>query len=462
MAHGGRSRKTRQLAFAWGEAGEAQPNSTQGREPTAAPSTQGPDEPGLMAAVVEHDNMLAALRRVRSNRGGPGVDGMTVEQLPGYLREHWRRIRAELMAGRYQPQAIRRVELPKPGGGVRQLGIPTVLDRLIQQALHQVLEPVFEPTFSEHSYGFRPGKGAHQALAAAKRHVAEGREWVVDLDLEKFFDHVNHDKLMGQLAHRVADKRVLLLVREYLRAGVLINGVVVERDEGTPQGGPLSPLLSNIVLTALDRELERRGHRFCRYADDCNIYVRSERAGQRVMASVSRFVERRLKLKVNRAKSAVARTAERKFLGYRLTVSEGQARLEVAPASVERYRDKVRDLTRRRRGVSLARVLGELRSYVYGWLSYFRYGAQDWLWEQLDGWTRRRVRQYQWVQWKNPRTRRRELVRLGVPQHKAGVGASAPWPASRLPQVQQALSNRYLADLGCPSLVRRRAELVAR
>ena len=415
-----------------------------------------------MAAVVERDNMLAALKRVQANKGGPGADGMTVAQLPGYLREHWRAIRAALLAGRYQPQAIRRVDIPKPGGGLRALGIPSVLDRLIQQALLQVLEPVFEPTFSPHSYGFRPGRSAHMALAAAKRYAAEGRGWVVDLDLEKFFDRVNHDKLMGKLAKRVADKRVLLLVREFLQAGVLVNGVVMERAEGTPQGGPLSPLLSNIVLDELDRELERRGHRFCRYADDCNLYVRSERAGQRVMASVSAFVERKLKLVVNRAKSAVARLAERKFLGYRLTADERGAHLQVAPRSVERFREKVRELTRRRRGVSLEQMLVELRQYAYGWLSYFRYGEWPNLFGALDGWVRRRVRQYQWVLWKHPRTRRRELHARGVPWGAAGVGAIAPWPASRLPAVQQALSNHYLAALGCPCLVTRRAVLLAR
>jgi RNA-directed DNA polymerase len=461
MARGGRPQQTRQLAFAWDEAGEAQPKPAQGREPLAAPCSAGPDTPGLMTAVVERANMLAALKRVQANKGGPGVDGMTVAQLPGYLREHWRFIRAALLEGRYRPAAIRRVEIPKPGGGVRQLGIPTVVDRLLQQALLQVLEPVFEPTFSAHSYGFRPRRSAHGALAAAKRYVAEGREWVVDLDLEKFFDRVNHDRLMGKLAKRVADQRILRLVRDYLEAGVLVNGVVMERAEGTPQGGPLSPLLSNIVLDELDRELERRGHRFCRYADDCNIYVRSERAGQRVMASVSGFVERKLKLVVNRAKSAVARPSERKFLGYRLTADERGAHLQVAPTSVERFRAKVRELTGRRRGVSLGQMLVELRQYAYGWLSYFRLGEWDSLWRELDGWVRRRVRQYQWVLWKNPRTRRRELHRLGIPWRAAGVGATQPWRASRHPAVHRALNNQYLANLGCPCLETRRAALVA-
>ena len=412
--------------------------------------------------MVEHENMVAALKRVQANRGGPGADGMTVRQLPGYLKEHWRELRAALLAGHYRPAPVRRVELPKPGGGVRLLGIPTVLDRLLQQALLQVLEPLFDPTFSEYSYGFRAGRSAHMALAAAKQYVADGRGWVVDLDLEKFFDRVNHDQLMGKLAKRVADKRVLLLVREYLEAGVLVNGVVLERTEGTPQGGPLSPLLSNIVLDELDRELERRGHRFCRYADDCNIYVRSERAGQRVMASVSRFVERKLKLVVNRAKSAVARPAERKFLGYRLTADERGSHLQVAPTSVARFREKVREVTRRRRGVSLQQVLVELRQYAYGWLNYFRYGEWNSLWRELDGWVRRRVRQYQWVLWKNPRTRRRELHRRGVTWQAAGVGSIQPWLAARLPAVQQALSNQHLAALGCPCLATRRAELVAR
>ena len=465
MARRGKQQQTRQLAFAMDEAGEAQPEPSQGLAPPAAPSSPGPDPPlppGLMEAVVARPNMLAALKRVQANKGSPGVDQMTVQQLPGWLREHWKELKAALLAGRYRPQAVKRVEIPKPGGGMRQLGIPTVVDRLLQQALLQVLEPVFEPTFSDHSYGFRPRRSAHQALAAAKRYVAAGREWVVDLDVEKFFDQVNHDKLMGKLAQRVADKRLLLLVREYLRAGVLVNGVVLERQEGTPQGGPLSPLLANIVLDELDRELEQRGHRFCRYADDCNIYARSQRAGQRVMASVSRFVTERLKLKVNAGKSAVARVSERQFLGYRLQASDGEVRWEVAPHSEARFRAKVRILTSRTRGVRLEQVVSELRSYVYGWWSYFRYELREGFWKRLDGWVRRRVRQYLWVQWKTPRTRRRALHRLGVPWAEAGVGAVAPWPASKLPAVHRALGNAYLADLGCPVMLTRWAELVTR
>ena len=446
-----------------GKGGRNLPGTGVGAEVrTAAVGRTKPGVLRLMEAAVERSNMLCAYERVVKNKGAPGVDGLTVAAFKPWLQAHWPRVRQVLLAGEYMPAAVRKVEIPKPQGGVRTLGIPTVLDRMIQQALHQVMQPLFEPEFCESSYGFRPGRSAHQAVKAARGYVAEGRRWTVDLDLEKFFDLVNHDVLMARVARKVKDERVLKLIRRYLEAGLMEGGVVSARTEGTPQGGPLSPLLSNILLTDLDRELEKRGYRFCRYADDCNIYVRSERAGQRVMASVSRFVERKLKLVVNRAKSAVARPAERKCLGYRLTADERGSHLQVAPTSVARFREKVREVTRRRRGVSLQQVLVELRQYAYGWLNYFRYGEWNSLWRELDGWVRRRVRQYQWVLWKNPRTRRRELHRRGVTWQAAGVGSIQPWLAARLPAVQQALSNQHLAALGCPCLATRRAELLAR
>jgi len=347
-----------QLAFVWEEAGEAQPGTTQG--PNRAPATDGTaaltPEP-LMEAVVSADNMRRALKRVKANKGSPGSDGMKVSELTEHLQTHWPSLREQLLTGTYQPQPVKRVEIPKPDGGKRLLGIPTVVDRLVQQAILQVLDPLYDPTFSPSSYGFRPGKSAHQALEAARKHMAEGKDWVVDLDLEKFFDRVNHDLLMGRLAKRVADKRLLRLIRGYLEAGVMLNGVVVERDEGTPQGGPLSPLLANVLLDDLDKELERRGLAFCRYADDCNIYVQSQRAGERVMASVTRYLETKLKLKVNRAKSAVDRPHRRKFLGFTLRRRNGEVALSIAAKSKKRFMDTVRRITKRNRGVRLERVI---------------------------------------------------------------------------------------------------------
>lgn len=334
----------RQLAFDWGEAGEARPDPGEGSPPAPAPDRVGALVQDLMEEVVAGQNLRRALKRVQANKGSPGVDGMTVQELADYLRQEWPRLRGALLVGQYRPQPVKRVELPKPDGGVRQLGIPTVVDRFIQQAVLQVLDSLYDPTFSPHSYGFRVGRSAHQALGQAKAYVEEGHGWVVDLDLEKFFDWVNHDLLMGRLAKRIGDKRVLHLIRRYLEVGVLLNGVVVERWEGTPQGGPLSPLLANVLLDDLDRELQRRGHRFVRYADDCNIYVRSQRAGERVKASITRFLAGKLRLKVNEAKSAVARPRERTFLGLRIRGVK-TARLGIAPESVKRAKDTIRRLT---------------------------------------------------------------------------------------------------------------------
>jgi group II intron reverse transcriptase/maturase len=413
----------------------------------------------LMEEVVEAANLRRALKRVRSNKGSPGVDGMTVAGLSAYLREAWPRLKADLLAGTYRPQPVARVEIPKPGGGVRALGIPTVVDRFIQQALLPVLSPVYEPTFSPSSYGFRPGKSAHQALEAGRRHVADGRTWVVDLDLEKFFDRVNHDVLLGRVARRIGDPRVVRVIRRYLEAGVLADGVVIERHEGTPQGGPLSPLLANILLDEMDRELERRGHAFCRYADDIQIYVRSQRAGERVLASVTRFLERTLRLPVNRAKSAVAWTRDRTFLGYRL---RGRKRpyLAVAPESVTRAKTTVRRITRRNRGVSFARVLVELRTFTDGWVGYFWRAQTPSLFKQLDQWIRWRLRCYQWKLWKTPQ-RRAHALRAVMPPGSRPVTGGGLWRAAGSEAVKHALSNETLRRLGFHSLHQRYLALAA-
>jgi RNA-directed DNA polymerase len=448
---------TRQLAFDWGEAGEAQPDPSEGSSPPPAPDRVGTLAQGLMEAVVDAANMRRALKRVRANKGAPGVDGMTVHQLPAFLSTEWTRLKQELLDGAYRPQPVKRVEIPKPDGGVRQLGIPTAVDRLIQQAILQVLDRLYDPTFSPHSYGFRPGKSAHQALEQAREYVAEGKGWVVDLDLEKFFDRVNHDLLMGRLAKRIGDLRMLRLIRRYLEAGVMVNGVVMEREEGTPQGGPLSPLLANILLDEVDQELTRRGHCFCRYADDCNIYVQSQRAGERVMASVTRFLETKLRLKVNREKSAVARPVERKFLGYRI-IGGQEARLGIAPKSLKRFKETIRRITRRNRGVSLGRVIEELRTYTDGWIAYFYRARTPSVYQELDGWIRRRLRCYQWKLWKRPRRRAKELVKAGVGRYLAyGVAYDGPgeWRASGCPALTRALTNAKLRALGYHSLQER-------
>lgn len=399
-----------------------------GRSAGAARESEGAssDPNALMEKVVARDNMRAALRRVEQNKGAHGVDGMSVEDLRAHLMAHWAETRAALLAGTYQPQPVRRVEIPKPDGGVRLLGIPTVVDRLIQQALLQVLQPIFDPTFSEHSYGFRPGRSAHDAVRAALRHIEAGYDWVVDMDLEKFFDRVQHDKLMARVGRKVRDKRVLRLIGRYLRAGVMVNGVCVATDEGTPQGGPLSPLLANIMLDDLDRELTARGHRFCRYADDANIYVRSERAGQRVMASVRHFVEERLGLRVNERKSAVDRPWRCKFLGFSFYRSKDGTRIRVAPKTLKRFADRVRQITARSNGRSLEERIRALNSYTMGWLAYFALARTPSVYDRLDQWIRARLRACAWKQWKRPRTRLRELRNLGLPEWTA-VG----WANSR-------------------------------
>ncbi len=410
----------------------------------------------LMEEVVRRENMKAAHKRVVRNAGAPGVDGMTVEELEPYCREHWPRIREELLSGIYRPQPVRRVEIPKPDGkGMRTLGIPTVLDRMIQQALLQVLQPVFDPTFSEDSYGFRPGRSAHDAVARAREHMAAGHRWVVDLDIEKFFDRVNHDVLMARVARRVKDKEVLRLIRRYLQAGTMEGGLATPRREGTPQGGPLSPLLSNILLDELDKELEQRGHRFVRYADDCNVYVRSQKAGERVMASLERFLEKRLRLKINREKSAVARPWNRSFLGYTFTTNR-EPRLKVAPKSVKRLKGKLRLILRRGRGRNLATVIGELDPVLRGWVAYYRMADVRNSFEELDMWVRRKLRCILWRQWKRPRTRFRELHRRGLDSDRAAMSANngrGPWWNAGASHMNQAVPIDYLRRLGLVSLL---------
>lgn len=392
---------------------------------TAGEEVTGPGTMQLMEAVVERGNMLAALHRVERNKGAAGVDGMTVADLRANLKEQWPTVRESLLAGNYAPKPVLRVEIPKPDGkGVRKLGIPTVMDRLIQQALHQVMQPIFDPGFSGSSYGFRPGRSAHDAVKQARAYVRDGRRWVVDLDLEQFFDRVNHDILMARVARKVKDRRVLRLIRNYLQAGVMEAGIAVASMEGTPQGGPLSPLLSNIMLDDLDRELERRGHRFCRYADDCNVYVRSKHAGERVMDSLTWFLERKLRLKVNQTKSAVARPWERKFLGYSLTFHR-IARLKVAPQSVQRFRLKLKGLFRAGRGRNLARFIREdLNPVLRGWARYFHLSEVRGTFEELDGWLRRKLRCMLWRQWKRPATRFKRLRARGLVELRAWKSAS--------------------------------------
>ena len=444
------------LAFPEGDWGEAPRVSEEGTEtPVAvcAPESPAADE-RLMEEVCGRENLKGALKRVRANRGIPGVDGTTVQELPGYLKEHWPAIREKLLEGTYQPQPVKRVEIPKPGGGERQLGVPTVLDRFIQQAVLQVLQKHWDRTFSEHSYGFRPGRSAQQAVAQAQRYIAEGRRWVVDIDLEKFFDRVNHDRLMGRLAQRVRDKRVLRLIRAFLNAGVMEKGLVSPTTEGTPQGGPLSPFLSNIVLDELDRELERRGHCFVRYADDCNIYVRSERAGRRVMESITGFITKKLKLKVNQAKSAVARPGERKLLRFSFTAGR-EPRRRIAPAALERCKERVRGLTRRTRTVGLEGMVKELSEYLTGWKGYFGYCQTPSVLGDLDSWIRRRLRSVAWKQWKRGRKRYAELRRLGVGKELAAQTAGSthgPWRISRSPALSYALPTAFFDALGLPRL----------
>jgi RNA-directed DNA polymerase len=452
-----RQKNQEQLAFPFGWGSEAPVAETEGIE--ARMVRREAEDPARnqrwMEEVCERENWREALKRVRANQGSPGIDGMTVDELPGYLEQHWPAIREQLLSGTYEPKPVKRVEIPKPDGGVRKLGIPTVLDRFVQQAVQQVLQKQWDPTFSEHSYGFRPGRSAQQAVARAQQYIAEGYGWCVDFDLEKFFDRVNHDKLMGAIAKRVGDKRLLKLIRAFLNAGVMEDGLVSPSVEGTPQGGPLSPLLSNLVLDELDRELERRGHRFVRYADDSNIYVRSERAGQRVMESVKRFITEKLKLKVNESKSAVAKPQARKFLGFSFT-SGKELKRKIAPKAIDRCKERIREITAKSRGRSMGQVMEELARYIRGWRGYFGFCETPSILQELDSWVRRRVRCAFWRQWKTGRKRYAELVKRGVSPEAAAKTAGSrrgPWRVSQSPALDQALSNAYLASLGLPALV---------
>lgn len=428
---------------------------------SSAPIAHSPrkDQNDLLEKMMEGDNLRLAYKRVVQNGGAPGVDSVTVAELQAYLKTHWEIVKAELQAGTYRPAPVKRVEIPKPGGGVRMLGIPTVMDRFLQQALLQILTPIFDGTFSWHSYGFRPGKRAHDAVHQAQSYIKSGLRWVVDMDLEKFFDKVNHDILMARVARKVTDKRVLRLIRAYLNAGVMVNGMEQGTTEGTPQGGPLSPLLANILLDDLDKELTRRGLRFVRYADDCNIFVSSKRAGERVMASVIRFVEGKLKLKVNRDKSAVDRPWKRKFLGFSF-LSHKQATIRLAPKTISRFKEKVRELTNRTKSISMEQRIEELNRFLMGWLGYFRIASAKTHCEELDKWIRRRLRMCLWKQWRRIRTRIRELRNLGIPEQAVYMMANSRrgnWEMSRV--TNKAIGNSYWERKGLKSLLSRYVEL---
>jgi RNA-directed DNA polymerase len=413
----------------------------------------------LMERVVDQENLKQAYRRVKANKGAPGVDGMRAQDLRSWWEDHRGAVLASLLDGTYEPHPVRGVEIPKPGGGTRQLGIPTVLDRLIQQAILQVLTPILDPTFSPSSFGFRPGRGAHDALRQAQQYVKEGRCIVVDMDLEKFFDRVNHDILMSRLARRIGDKRLLRIIRRFLEAGMMREGAVVERHEGTPQGGPLSPLLANLLLDDLDRELERRGHSFCRYADDCNVYVRTRAAGERVMASLTRFLEGRLKLRVNREKSAVAFIEERKFLGHRLLRG---GRLGIAPKSLVRMKERVREITRRNRGIRFAGMVADLNSFLTGWVAYFRQAECRAHLQRLEEWIRRKLRCARLKQRKRAKPIADFLMQLGVPERRAWMLALTGkgwWRMAGSPQAAEAMSIAWFQTQGLVSLTERHAAL---
>ena len=445
---------TGQLELPFPGRGEAPLGKRSDEAPTAVNETESSGASGLLEAALDSRNLKAALKRVKGNKGSPGIDGMTVTELPDYLRENWARLREEILAGSYQPQPVRRQSIPKSGGGMRELGIPTVLDRFLQQALLQVLQPRFDPTFSEHSYGFRPGRRAHDAVRVAQRHVQEGRRFVVDVDLERFFDRVCHDVLMERLSRRVSDRRVLRLIRRYLEAGVMVNGVATQRQEGTPQGGPLSPLLANVLLDEVDKELEKRGHAFVRYADDCNVYVRSRRAGDRVMSLLRRLYAG-LHLRVNESKSAVAKATQRTFLGFAFWVASGKVvRRRVSPKALGAMKDRVRQITRRTRGRSLTQICADLRSYLGGWKEYFRLAETPRVFSDLDEWIRHRLRAVQLKQWKRGRTIYRELRARGLSSLRAAQVASnaRSWWRNSAMAIHGALPNSLFATLGVPRL----------
>jgi len=435
--------------------GEAPNGQRSDEAPRAANGNERSGSDHLMELVVERSNARAALKRVRQNKGGPGIDGMTVDELPEYLVEHWEDLRVQLLAGTYQPKPVKRQEIPKSGGGVRELGIPCVLDRFIQQAILQVLQPRFDPGFSEHSHGFRPGRRAHDAVCAAQKYIQEGRRWVVDVDLEKFFDRVNHDVLMGRLAKRIVDKRMLGLIRRYLEAGMMAGGVVLEWHEGTPQGGPLSPLMANVLLDEVDKELEKRGHAFARYADDCNVYVRSRRAGERVMEALRRLYAE-LRLRINETKSAVARPWDRKFLGYSFWVAKGrEVKRKVASKALEVMKERVREVTSRNGGRSIDQVIKELRGYLLGWKEYFRLADTPGVFRGLDEWIRHRLRAVQLKQWKRGTTVFRELRARGVSEHVAAMAARFTqnwWAAAAHHALHLAFPTSFYDRKGLPRL----------
>lgn len=423
--------------------------------PPMAKGNAIPGSDDLMARVLERSNLTAALERVESNRGSAGVDGMTTSELRPWLKEHWPRIRAALEAESYEPAPVRWHAIPKEGGGERELGIPTVLDRLVQQAILQVLQPLLDPSFSEHSYGFRPGRSAHDAVGAAQGYIQDGRSIVVDVDLERFFDRVNHDVLMDRLWKRIGDKRVLRLIRRYLNAGILKHGVMLERETGTPQGGPLSPLLANVLLDEVDKELERRGHAFARYADDCNVYVRSQRAGERVMEQLRKLYAK-LRLRINESKSAVGPATSRSFLGFCFWVdSQGRVKRRVAPKALAKLKRRVREKTRRTGGQSMQMVLTNLRTYLVGWRGYFRVAETPRDFERLDGWIRHRLRALQLAQWKTGPTIFRELRRLGLSRQNAATVAQQGrrWWWNACKRIHHALPNAHFEQLGLPSLL---------
>jgi RNA-directed DNA polymerase len=408
----------------------------------------------LLNQILSRENMLQALKRVEKNKGSHGVDMMPVQILRQHIKDTWELTKEQILKGTYEPQPVRRIEIPKPDGGVRLLGIPTVTDRLIQQAIAQVLSRLYDPTFSDHSYGFRPNRSAHDAVRKAKGYIKEGYRWTIDMDLEKFFDNVNHDRLMSTLAKRINDKPLLKLIRKYLQSGVLINGIVLDTNEGTPQGGPLSPLLSNIVLDELDKELEQRGHKFVRYADDCNIYVKTKRAGERVMESVQTFIERKLRLKVNEKKSAVDRPWKRKFLGFSFT-NHKEPKVRIAKESLQRMKKKIREITSRKKPYPMEYRIHQLNRYLIGWCGYFALADTNSIFREMDGWIRRRLRMCLWKNWKKPRTKTRNLIRLGIPDWQAyewGNTRKSYWCISKSPILSRALTNSYWSSQGLKSL----------
>ncbi|MGL5712394.1 MAG: group II intron reverse transcriptase/maturase [Paraclostridium sp.] len=416
----------------------------------------------LLEEILARDNMYRAMQRVIRNKGSHGVDGMKTDELHDYSKKHWATIKSKLLDGTYTPSPVRRVEIPKDNKGVRLLGIPTVIDRMIQQAIAQALTVVYEPTFSNSSYGFRPGKSQHQAIKQSLEYIKQGHKWVVDMDLEKFFDKVNHDILIDRLSRKIEDKRVLDLIRKYLKSGVMLNGIIVSNEEGTPQGGPLSPILSNIMLDEVDKELEKRGHKFCRFADDCNIYVKSRKAGLRVLNSIKRIIEEDLKLKVNNDKSAVDIVSRRKFLGFSFYFSKGVAQIRIHENSYKKLKAKVKEITNRNKGISMEWRLLKLNQITVGWINYFGIAKAKRNLQNIEGWIRRRLRACIWKQWKLPRSRRKNLVKLGMDKYKAYQYSNTRkgyWRISNSPILSKTLTNKHLAEIGYMSISTRYSKL---